>query len=60
MYTYNNPNNQRTLLHQLNYLVTLTDRDIPTPKLISQIILTHKDTNHGRQFLEFLTNKIVT
>jgi hypothetical protein len=35
MFTYNNPNNQRALLPYLNYLVILTDKDIPTPKLIS-------------------------
>lgn len=35
MYSYQNSNNQRNLMHQLNYLVTLTDKDIPTPKLIA-------------------------
>ena len=47
------------MLHHLNYLVTLTDKDIPTPKLISQIIYQQKVTEQGAKFLNFLTNKVV-
>jgi hypothetical protein len=35
MYSYKNPNNQRSLLPHLNYLITLSDKDVNTAKLIS-------------------------
>lgn len=60
MYCYKNPNNQRTMLKHLNYLVTLTDKNIQTPKLISQILINYKNTDYGMNFLQFLINKIIT
>jgi hypothetical protein len=35
MYSFGSLSNQRTLLHHLNFLVSLTDLDVPTPKLIA-------------------------
>lgn len=58
MYSYKNPNNQRSLLPHLNYLVTLTDKNINTPKLISSIIINNKDSEYGMNFMQFLINKI--
>ena len=60
MFVYQNPNNQRAMLPHLLYLVSLTDKDIPTPKLIAQIIWNHKDSDYGIRFLEFLVTKIIT
>ncbi len=38
MYCYENTNNQRTLVPNLNFFVQLTDVEVPTPKLISMIL----------------------
>lgn len=59
MYSFGSLCNQRTLIHQLNFLVSLTDLDVPTPKLIAQILSQQRETEHGLRFLEFLTDKIV-
>lgn len=59
MYCYNNPNNQRSMLPHLNYLLSLTAKDINTPKLISQIVHSFKDTPKGLDFIQFIINKVV-
>lgn len=35
MYSFGSLSNQKTLLHHLNFLVSLTDLDVPTPKLVA-------------------------
>lgn len=38
MYSFANPSNQWTMVSHLTFLVSLTDLDVPTPKLISQVL----------------------
>ncbi|CDW72551.1 inositol-triphosphate receptor [Stylonychia lemnae] len=58
MFTFDNPNNQRSLWPHLNYLVSLIDRDIPITKLIAKIISAHSNQEESQQFLEFLLFKL--
>ena len=57
MYCLGNESNQRSLSHHMTFLVSLMDLDVPTPKLVSQVIAFERETDLGLKFLHYLTEE---